>query len=91
MIRDETIQGAPCLKATSVRASTCDCLLSLPVLVVHDLTVHLERMVSALYVYTKECHTALQAATVFPFQMELRLDIVSQKREFDDDVESLLP
>lgn len=57
----------------------------------HDLTVHLERMVSALYVYTRECHTALQAAAVFPFQMELRLDTVSQKMEDDDDVESLLP
>ena len=63
-----------------------------PLPLVHDLTIHLEHMVSALYIYTKECHTALQAASVFPFQMELRIDSVSQKMEpEEDDVESLLP
>ena len=78
----------------SVHAYTCILFfLPSPSCVVHDLTVHLERMVSALYIYTRECHAALQAATVFPFQMELRLDSMSQKLEEveDDDVESLLP
>ena len=55
---------------------------------VQDLTVHLERMVSALYVYTKECHKALKAAAVFPFQMELQID--TKHKELEDD-ESLIP
>ena len=44
-------------------------------------------MVSALYVYTKECHKALKAAAVFPFQMELQID--TKHKELDD--ESLIP
>ena len=77
--------------AMFVYTSTPNLICSPPPLV-HDLTIHLEHMVSALYIYTKECHTALQAASVFPFQMELRIDSVSQKMEpEEDDVESLLP
>jgi hypothetical protein len=57
---------------------------------VQDLTVHLERMVSALYVYTRECHKALKAAAVFPFQMELRIDSHIYKDSTEDE-ESLVP
>ena len=57
---------------------------------VQDLTVHLERMVSALYVYTRECHKALKAAAVFPFQMELRIDSHIYQDSTEDE-ESLVP